>query len=577
MHFVLGDDRSVGGVRARLGLALDRDVVGDRILGDHHRGGVDAVGTLQPLEAPGDVDHLLEIGVGVVHRPQIGGGLVAVGVLRVLLEAVLERRVAPHHHRRHRLGELVADPVRVAEHAGGVAHGVAGLDRAERDDLRDVVASVALGGVADHLVAVTRVEVHVDVGHRHTTRVEEPLEQQVVLDRVEVGDPQAVRHRAAGRRATARADADVGVTSVLDQVPRDQEVRREPHVVDDLELVAEPLDRIVRDLVAPALLGPLPGEVLEVRRVVEPLGHREVRQQRLAELDLEVGALGDPQRVVARRRHLAEQVPHLGGRLQVVLAALELEALRVRQQRPGLHAQQRVVRLVVLLVGVVAVVGGEQRRADLLGDLDQLRIGLALGRQPVVLQLDEQVVAPEDVLQPGGLLDRPLLVAVQQRLQHVAAEAPGGGDQPVGVLLEQLPVHPGLVVVALHERQARQLDQVLVAGLVLGQQREVVVELLAALGVAARVVDTPPPGRTLAAVVVGHVGLGADDRLDALLVALLVEVQRAVHVAVIGHPDRRHAVLHRLGDHLVEPRRPVEHRELGVDVEVGEGVGHGSR
>ena len=147
--------------------------------------------------------------------------------------------------------------------------------------------------------------------------------------------------------------------------------------------------------------------------------------------------------------------------------------------------------------------------------------------------------------------------------------------RPVGVLLEQLPVHPGLVVVALHEGEARELDQVLVAGLVLGQQREVVVELLAALGVATRVVDPAAAGRSLAAVVVGHVGLGADDRLDPLLVALAVEVERAVHVAVIGDADRRLAVADRLGDELVEPSRAVEHRELGVDVEVGEGIGHG--
>ena len=83
------------------------------------------------------------------------------------------------------------------------------------------------------------------------------------------------------------------------------------------------------------------------------------------------------------------------------------------------------------------------------------------------------------------MLERALVVALQQRLQHVTAETSGGGDQPVVVLLEQLPVHPRLVVVALEERQARQLDQVAVADLVLGQQREVVVELAATLGVAA--------------------------------------------------------------------------------------------
>ena len=167
-------------VLAGLGLALHRQVLGQRLLGDHHGGGVDAVGALQALEALGDVDDLLDVGVGVVHRPQLGRRLVAVGVLRVLLEAVLERRVAAHHQRRHRLGDAVADGVREAEHAGRVAHRVAGLDRAERDDLGDVVAAVALGGVADHLVPVAGVEVHVDVGHRDAARVEEALEQQVV-------------------------------------------------------------------------------------------------------------------------------------------------------------------------------------------------------------------------------------------------------------------------------------------------------------------------------------------------------------------------------------------------------------
>ena len=164
----------------------------------------------------------------------------------------------------------------------------------------------------------------------------------------------------------------------------------------------------------------------------------------------------------------------------------------------------------------------------------------------------------------------PLLVALQQRLQHVAAEAAGGGDEALVVLGEQVPVEARLVVVALEEGLAGELDEVAVAGLVLGQQGQVVVELPAALGVAAGVVDPPAAGRALAAVVVGHVGLGADDRLDPLLAALLVELQRPVHVAVVGDAERRLPVGDRLGDQLVEPGRPVEHRELGVDVEVGE-------
>ena len=135
---------------------------------------------------------------------------------------------------------------------------------------------------------------------------------------------------------------------------------------------------------------------------------------------------------------------------------------------------------------------------------------------------------------------------------------------------ERLPVDPGLVVVALHEGPAGQLDEVAVAGVVLGQQGQVVVELLAPVGVAPGVVHPAPAGRPLVAGVVGHVGLGAEDRLDALLAALLVEVEDAVHVPVVGDADRGLAVGDGGPDDLADPGGAVEHRVLGVDVEVGE-------
>jgi len=55
-----------------------------------------------------------------------------------------------------------------------------------------VVRAVALGCVLDHVAPVALVEVHVDVGHLDAARVEEALEEQVVLDRVEVDDLEAV-------------------------------------------------------------------------------------------------------------------------------------------------------------------------------------------------------------------------------------------------------------------------------------------------------------------------------------------------------------------------------------------------
>ena len=240
-----------------------------------------------------------------------------------------------------------------------------------------------------------------------------------------------------------------GLTGEADQVPHDEEVGGEAHVPDDAELVVEALDHLRGQRGAVALPCALVGEVAQIRQrpllvglAAEPVRHRELGQARLAELDLHVGPLGDEQRVVACLGDVAEEVAHLGRRLEVVLGALELEAVGVGEEGAGLHAQEGVVRHRVLAVGVVAVVGGQERRVDPAGDLDQLRIRPVLVGDPVVLQLDEEVVPPEDVLQPGRLLLGPVDVTGQQRLEHHPAQAPRGGDQPGVVALEELPVDP---------------------------------------------------------------------------------------------------------------------------------------
>ena len=230
-----------------------------------------------------------------------------------------------------------------------------------------------------------------------------------------------------------------------------------------------------------------------------PLRHRERGQQRVAELDLDVGALRDQQRVVARLGVVAEEVAHLLRGLQVELVGVELEPLRVVAHRAGLHAEQRVVRFGVVTVHVVAVVGREQRRAHLVRDAHQLRVHLLLLDETVVLELDEERVAPEDRLEPLDELTRVLAVALEERLAHRAAEAAARADQPVAVLLEQLEVHARLREEAVDVGLRRDLDEVLVARGRLGEEGEV--EDL--------VLVTP---RAVVAARGDHVGLGADDR-----------------------------------------------------------------
>ncbi len=91
VHFVLGDDGRVLGILAGAGLALDRQVVGQRIAGDHHGGGVDAVLAAQPLEPERDLNDLLGVGVGVAHGAQLGRGGISLLVTVGLGDAGVQR------------------------------------------------------------------------------------------------------------------------------------------------------------------------------------------------------------------------------------------------------------------------------------------------------------------------------------------------------------------------------------------------------------------------------------------------------------------------------------------------------
>ena len=95
-----------------------------------------------------------------------------------------------------------------------------------------------------------------------------------------------------------------------------------------------------------------------------------------------------------------------------------------------------------------------------------------------------------------------------------------------------------------------------------------VVELVPAVGVPASIVDLPPADRSFEPRLRCHVGLSADDRVDPSRPAGLIEVKDAVHVAVVGDPERWLSVLGGRRHKVLNPSCPVQHRVLGVVVQV---------
>ena len=116
-----------------------------------------------------------------------------------------------------------------------------------------------------HLSATCIIEVGINIGEGYTVGVEETLEQQVILQRIEVGDAEAVcYHRTCGTTATRTYAHAQLLAGGANEVHHDEEVTRETHGLHDVQLEVDALLLLLREGVAIALVRTDIGEMAQV-------------------------------------------------------------------------------------------------------------------------------------------------------------------------------------------------------------------------------------------------------------------------------------------------------------------------
>ena len=276
--------------------------------------------------------------------------------------------------------------------------------------------------------------------------------------------------------------------------------------------------------------------------------------------DGELAHLGDELGVQDGLRDLAENLGHLVTGLEIELRAVEAHALLVLNLRAGLDAEHGIVRAGVGVVDVVDVVGADDLELELLGELEEVGDDLALLGDAVVLDFDEVIFAAEDLDEAGQRGAGVVVTVMQQVLRDERGEAAGEADQAVGVLREGLKVGARLVIEALEVGVGDELQEVLVAGEVLGDEAEVEDGLAVVIGAAV----------FLEAGGFDEVELAADDGLDALGLGGVVELDRAVEIAVVGKGEGGHAEFHGPVHEPVDAAGAIEEAVVAVDVEMDE-------
>ena len=430
--------------------------------------------------------------------------------------------------------------------------------------------AIALGDVVDHLSAALDAKVGINIRHRFAFRVQEPLKQQTVLDRINVGDAKGIGHKRARRRSPARSHRNPTLPGKADVIPHHKEVGRKTHLLHHLELKGQPfsVDRIE------GLLGP----DLEAMPQTLFRNFREIAHRGMALRDGEAGHLIAAQDVVGLHllghlgrvgyrfsndigfQVITKQGQHLGLTLDV-FGACVAKPFFVADQFASEHTQQRVVGLHIVGTEVVGVVGGNQRDTELSANARHLHVDDAVFHAPVVLDLEVEVVA-EDLLVPAGPIPSHIGPAPQDRLGDFPSQASRRHHQAFAVLLEQrfIDTGPRKNAPTPHPAQmadAGQLHQIAVTGGIFCQNHQVVAAFLLGLGVINGSID--------------DIHLIANDRFDPGSRAELEQLNGAVHHPVVGEGQGGHPKFHSPIHHRWQLGRPIQQAVIAVVVKRDEG------
>src|SRR5262249_49784759 len=124
---------------------------------------------------------------------------------------------------RNHLRDAICIAIAPSEHAADVAHYTFRLEFAESNDLCDAALAVFLPDVFEDFAAASFTEIHVDIRRRNAIRIQKPLENQAMLERVDVCDAKDERNDRACSRAAAWTDRYSFFLREMNKIPDNQE------------------------------------------------------------------------------------------------------------------------------------------------------------------------------------------------------------------------------------------------------------------------------------------------------------------------------------------------------------------
>ena len=273
----------------------------------------------------------------------------------------------------------------------------AAAKRREHAHTRHMLRAVTLLHPAHQFVPPFPREVNVNVRHLRALEGHEALEAKVAPDRVNIGNPQAVPHRAVHDRPPAGC-ADPARFRLPNQVPDHQKVAFAVQMPDHHQFVIESRFDLARHA-APAALRPLKRELAQ--ELPRPSGADEwggdIRARYVERII--VAHRGDPAGRGDRFGVVPEAEAELVRRQQILLGVQRTLRARLVHFCERAHAGENVVRGKVGAVQVMDVICGGEGNAQVRGYSGKRVDEVVLVGKQQALNLDEEAL-PENPAVP---------------------------------------------------------------------------------------------------------------------------------------------------------------------------------
>ena len=286
------------------------------------------------LQSSGHIDEIMNAVITLIEFSE----------LRIHLQCLIDGNA---QFIRNHLCHAVTYSIRQIQHTSHIADNTSCCHGTESNNLYDTLLAVFADDIINDFLTSLEAEVHVNIRHGDAVRVQKALKEQIITNRIQCGNIQAVRHDTSCCGASPRSHHNVMLLGVMNEIPYNQEIIHKSHGLNGIQLIADTLFKLLICLWI-SFIKTVPDKLLKIPPRIVPFRYRKFRQFIMAKLDIHIASHGNFVRVFNGFSGIREKCCHLFRGFDIILTAFIAHTVCVRYFLACLDTQKDIMGLGIL-------------------------------------------------------------------------------------------------------------------------------------------------------------------------------------------------------------------------------------